>query len=179
MRRCSVLLVLTLLAGCQGPVNENGPLAVPRDQHGLCFSEDVAEVTFGELIWNEGDIEATITEVSLAAPEGLALIEVSVMPYPAQESVFLGSSNSYPPVLTETPKMRQEWEDREPAVGAVLAPGDERQLAVGLRVVEHPPPTTFPRIDGLLIEYQSGGQEYQARTTYYVGVGCTGDEFDM
>jgi hypothetical protein len=74
---------------------------------------------------NQGTAPVTVRSVSLPGAHGMAMTEAWLVPV-STSGPQLGVGLAYPPVTYPL------WPDRVPAVGAVIRPGQDLQLAFGV-----------------------------------------------
>jgi hypothetical protein len=74
---------------------------------------------------NQGTAPVTVRSVSLPDAHGMAMTEAWLVPV-STSGPQLGVGLAYPPVTYPL------WPDRVPAVGAVIRPGQDLQLAFGV-----------------------------------------------
>lgn len=181
MKRPSVWLLigLTLFAttACDSEsksdaVKTDGPLTFGADDLGICVStRDGSTATFGDRRTVVSGSEAvTITGVTLAQPDGMALQEASLLPSARDGYVDSGVHGAFPPVFNG--ELPQFWRDRVEAVGATVEPGSVFGLVLGVRAERLP-----ASVQDVNVTYTTpDGTEYETviPTEYTVAKTCPG-----
>ena len=115
--------VAALLAGCS-----TGPSPLRAEGAGVCTPAPLVgkPVLMGQwLLDNQGSAPVTVRAVSLPDAHGMAMTEAWLVPV-STSGPQLGVGLAWPPVTYPL------WPDRVPAVGAVIRPGQDLQLAFGV-----------------------------------------------
>ncbi|MBS8263903.1 hypothetical protein DYI25_05560 [Mesobacillus boroniphilus] len=92
--------------------------------------ESGIKMTVGELFKHQGNKEITITKVELTGDKGMTKLD-SVLVENVPGELLIGIRDGWPPNENEF-QLPNKWDSRIPAVGAVVKPGEERSLVLGL-----------------------------------------------
>lgn len=160
----SLTAILLLVGACEGAVDTDGPLTFGGDSGTACLllNEGRRFTIGGEVTLNTGTKPVTITSVTLVEPKDVTILETVIVPAPTPNEsgvyVAIGFWNSYPP---DGAKDTHEWKARQPAEGAQIPAGEERELIVGLTALGSVGTAT-----AIEIEYKdSSGKRFVGRTT--------------
>jgi hypothetical protein len=157
------VLLLTLLAACEGAPGQEGPLVLGGDKGKICLARgESTRFTVGiDSVTNRSTDPVSITDVSLVDARDMELIEAVIAPMPTVPNkngslILVGNWDSYPPPSSVSP----EWHEREPAVGSSLPGGAARAFVFGV-TADSDASATAVRVD-----YQtSTGKRYEVRTS--------------
>ena len=141
------LVVAALASGCSSGEGEGSALDLGQNPGTICVPRGTEEPkTFGAAdVRNVDDAPVTLSEVVLADGEGLEVVGARVLPASDQSQLV---ADGWPP---RGPGLAQEWSTGRDAAGAVLQPGDELTLWVGVRA-----PSGDGTAEALRIRYRSG-----------------------
>jgi hypothetical protein len=159
---------LALLAGCSSATD--GPLDIPTSDGAtvtLIAESGPRERAIGNIrATNTGDDEVTITRITLVDPSNVRLGHSVVIPMTANGRT-LGSGFPVPPTSTDQDydRLAALWATSEPAIGAVVEPGQQVDLVVGLEQVDK---SRCASLDATTVTYTAGGRTYRDTwgTTY-------------
>jgi hypothetical protein len=151
----------------------DGPLSMGEREVAVCAPADGDpdfSVADRQLV-NSGRSKLTITDVTLVDAVDVEVLEVLLVPRAAGEGL-VGRGVGWPP--RDGQRLRR-WDERVPAVGAVVAPDDNWVLVAGLRRTS--PTASY---DGIRVEYRaSWGRKYQelhrTRVVFRPSEGCEDD----
>jgi hypothetical protein len=167
MRRLALMLralpaTAALLSACSsgpGPLGNGGVPAqqcVPARQ-GQTITMGIYELE------NSGSTPANVQSVSLGSPHGLAITNAWITPIFAN-TPLIGAVLSWPPPAGPA------WAERKEAEGAVINPGRDMNLVLGLTRTT----ANTGRSDGPIIVYTAGGTTYtlSENTSLIVAAKC-------
>jgi hypothetical protein len=166
-----LLAVPALLGGCASGVSISGPgpLVDASNAQTFCLSaKPGAAVALGwDLLYVDGNVPATIKDVSLSGASGLTLTGAQLVPI---GDYLVGNGWSYPLTAAEVRELPKgvDWTKSRPAVGAVVRPSAKARenLVAGLRATGAAGGTAT----GLTLTYVAGGTTYQVQTSAGVDV---------
>lgn len=152
----ALTLIPLLATSCSSnsAIQEGGPLATSGvSTTCLPLSED-GIATFGlEVLANTGAVAVILSAVSADEASELRVQEASIVPIVDQ--TLVGTQLTFPPVLEPS-----RWEQRIPAIGAVIQPGESVNLVVGVQRLSGEAGTT----DGLDVSYSVGNDSFIRRS---------------
>lgn len=166
-----MLFVLLSLVGC----SQADQLYLGEGDGAVCMPGKTGEsrTYAGTYVVHEGNREVTILEISLVNPKDVVLLEASFLEVDPSDTYLVGYVN-WP--LEKIPLL---WNERISVEGAVLKPGDERNLVV----VVTSQAQDIASFEGVRIVYKDGlGRKYEQNTLdwcYISSNGCDGvlDEY--
>ena len=124
---CAVLATVAL-AGCVD-AREGSALVLDAGAERICVPApaDIGEGTIFGGTWLEsrGDGELTFTGLDLLDPDGLTLTEALLVPDPWPDGDLVGMRHE-----STTDPFPEQWDDRVALAGAVLQPGETRNLVI-------------------------------------------------
>lgn len=163
VRRTLVTVIAAVAAFCAAGVVEDGPLGGSGGEVGQ-RSPDGGPVTISYPLPNLGPEAVRIDHVRLLDSDGMTLAGAHVVP----GRFVVGGP--YPPELSNDPwgYLRPAWRRQVAAVGAVVPPGDDYDLVVGLQ-----PSHSRSSIGGVEIAYTEGGRSYRLASRMGVRI-CVG-----
>jgi hypothetical protein len=119
---------------------------------------------------NTGKSPVTLTGITLPGTRDLRMATKAWLvriAYSGGEYMQIGDGGRWPP--SDDAVARAQWKQREPLIGAVLKPGQERNLVLGiLWTAGH-----YGISDGPQIRYQSAGQTYVVNEQLTLAISAT------
>ncbi len=125
----------------------------------------------GEVLRNHGAVAVTMDGSSLEAAHGMEIVDSQVVPI--ADNTLIGFLRSYPPDSHSStiPSFEETWAKRLPLGGFRLAPGEERNLVLGVKFTQGSRATA----QRIMVTYHQGGDKYILKfvTAYSLQPSCT------
>lgn len=158
-RRLLLVAVLAATSACEDDPPAGNALDLGQAESTECVpAPEGADTLFGDtLLANGGEASVTILEVTLVEARDLTLERASFVEL-AEDEPLVGMRHS-----SDERGLPRAWEERVPAEGAVLEPGDERNLV--LRVAASAEDTASAEATRIVYEDDDGARHEQATTS--------------
>ncbi|MCH1627750.1 hypothetical protein MJG50_20655 [Fredinandcohnia sp. SECRCQ15] len=150
-------------------INKGDLLFFGDDQMNICAERSAGvNITVGELFRNQGDMEITITKVNLVEANGMRKLDAVLVEH-VPEELLMGLRDGWPP-NDELFPLPEKWDSRVKAEGAVIEPGEEWSLVIGL--VSYSAETAFTKVK--IVYKDKAGKFYEQiiPMKYYITSNC-------